>query len=243
MIKIQGSSFKKVEIPELNDCIHYGQVKTYSESQYSRSPSLAKGIKLGHLALTEGSTPAETPSVAPKQEKPKQEKPKQEKPKQEKPKQEKPKQEKPKQSPSENEKLLEKQILELKQQLSDSKEEKPDGALKGMMEEMKSELMGKFSDLSARVEELPAQATETATPSGGTEIALQQISRKLDSMQFSGPGIRQNNDAAKIKEEVYIPDIAVTDMSNHISLQSKDMGSGGQVNESLAALRKLRKSR
>lgn len=200
-------SYKKVELPELNDCIHYGQTKIYSESQYSRSDTLAREIKAGRVLLMERRQEDDASFKAPEQAIVREVR------------------------VPEPPQIVEKVVIP---------EVAPDVSLQSTLAGMTEQI----SLLAKKVEETiqPAAHREPAPKQDTqTAIALQEIARKIDSLQVSGPGVVQNRaQGIDFKEEVYIPDIVVTDMANHINLKGRDIGHGGQVNESLAALKKLK---
>lgn len=247
MIKVQGLSFKKVELPELNDCIHYGQTKVFSESQYRRSPTLSREIENGRVLVVERrdedsanfkapekavveevvrevriEVPAPSPPPPP-------------------PKEVDYKSDEKYESLTDQIALLQKQISSMQVPATESPAP-PDQSIASMMEAM-MERLNSLSEKVERKEELPQPAAQS--PDTGTANALAEISKKLDSLSFSGPGIAskpKDVGGLSIKEEKYIPDISVTDMSNHVNLSAKSIGHGGQVNESLAALRKLKQA-
>lgn len=100
----------------------------------------------------------------------------------------------------------------------------------------------------------PSQAPTSekqADDSAGLSVvikAIEDVGRKLDALSVSGPGVYAQAVLPEVSERaggppsidgMYIPDIRVDDMSNHISLEARSLGQGGKVNSAIAALRGL----
>ena len=81
-----------------------------------------------------------------------------------------------------------------------------------------------------------------ATADNSTAQALTALSRKIDGLSVSGTGVSQQTtmDRATSADDVYVPTIRVDDMANHVQLETRNLGQGGQVNAALAALRNLK---
>ncbi len=69
-----------------------------------------------------------------------------------------------------------------------------------------------------------------------------EVVRKVSSgLTFEGAGVVKKPEAFKMPAgDLYIPSIKVTDMTSNISLDSRVVGTGGKVNESLGKLKALR---
>jgi hypothetical protein len=57
MIRVKGTDFKTVELPDLGDRIFFGQTKSYSENAFSSSRDLAEAIKNNRVAVVSGTEP------------------------------------------------------------------------------------------------------------------------------------------------------------------------------------------
>ena len=237
MIKIIGSSHKKVVLRDLGDVVYYKQQKVFTDSEYKKSNDLKDHIKSGELVIVEQVTdrpPAyngssidfsPAPQIAPKE----------------------------KEDP--NLKVLVDKIQSLERVLKDTpKEPAP------VQNNDNSEVV-KF--LSSRIKELEDKLSEKSNSDINQDLidTIKNIEKRLDSknkenetddifgrietilknMQVSGPGIRQSVVVPERRvEDVYVPTVSVEDANSHIKLNVRTIEKSDSVQDSLRKLKELK---
>ena len=53
MIRVRSEDPERIPLPELSDCIHYKQEKTFSDDEYNKSFSLQRAITKGKILILE----------------------------------------------------------------------------------------------------------------------------------------------------------------------------------------------
>jgi hypothetical protein len=248
MVKVQGSSYRKVDLPELDDCVRYGQIKIFSDSDYESSPSLKKALDNGRLTLLENREGSSVSSKKPTSLNIEVKKPVAvvAPPPEEEVKVSEEKVQPPEES-SEYKDLL-KKIEYLQNQLNTKKEEKTSDTID--LEKTMAVAMEKVVEKMQQNNTTAPSFSGQMGPEGSAVVsAIEKLSEKIEGLSASGPGVvsvaplgskvqRPTNTGTK--EEIYIPDIVVKDVTNNVTLDSKNIGQGGGVNEALNALRKLK---
>lgn len=219
MIKVKGISFRTVEIPDLNDRVYFGQVKTYTKEQLSQSADLNKAAQEGKVAIItdeELGALVPPPKPAPKKD-----------------------QEELKQIVSKIS-SFEKKLEEVSSFKEKGGETQPKEEEKGLSE-LLQKIDRKFEDMQEMVNK---QSTETVK---AIESSATKMEKTLSGLSVAGPGVTspargiRDSENRELREEVYIPgNLAVTDMANHIHLQTTSVGQGDTVRNSLNRLKALR---
>jgi hypothetical protein len=83
--------------------------------------------------------------------------------------------------------------------------------------------------------------SEDSLESLSDKLANEVIRKVSSGLSIEGAGIVKKKEPYKTQTgEVYIPSIQVTDMTSNINLESRVVGTGGKVNQSLGQLKAMR---
>ena len=207
-------SYRQVNLIELRDAVFFGQTKVFSDAQRALCPSIDLNIKSGALAVLE-ETPMGIPVGNPGRQF----------------------------VPMNPPKVIEAAPIAPPAPAMDM------NAMAALViDAVSSKLEGMMSAKSAEKAPEAAPAAAPAAPAEDTATvkALEALSKKLDNLSVSGAGVTETrvmpSHENKRVEDVYIPSIRVDDMANHVQLETRSLGQGGQVNAALAELRGLKKS-
>ena len=217
-IKIKGMAFRPVQLPELRDAVFFGQTKVYDDVQRSTCPSLQSAIKAGLLAVLE-ETPLSIPMVSPialTTPQPLYRAPASAVP-----------------APVPAPEVVQAVTVQT-----------PPSVSAVDMDAMAARVVEAVTaNVVAAMAAQQNKGVATQPPvDNGTAQALTALSRKIDGLSVSGTGVSQQStlDRATSVDDVFVPTICVDDMANHVQLETRNLGQGGQVNSALAALRDLR---
>lgn len=219
MIKVKGTDFRTVDLKDIRDRVYFGQEKVFSQSQLDTSKDLQRAIKDGKVQVLSQESQV-SPNFSIPESRP---------------------------EPVVVEKIVEAPAPPPNQKLED--------------------LMGMVADLAKQVDKLTGEKSKPPVPSLGVEAAiaglakqiaeikesvnksgnisqkLERVEKSISKLTVSGPGVRlmPPSGSSQTEEEVFVPSsFQVTDMSNNVRLESKNLGQGGTVNEALAKLKALK---
>lgn len=216
-IKVRGMTYKPVLLEDLKDAVYFGQVRVYSDEQHSSSAALRAALTNGSLTLVDCNSssrefrPLSVPNLTP-------------------PPHAVPAAPPPPPPPPPAPTMVSPAA--------------PQGeSLRDLVKVVAAEVLDRSRESD------PSDSTVKPDQLAAMTRAVEDIGRKLESLAVSGPGVfaqatlpagSQLSSYGRA-EEVYIPDIRVDDMSNHISLEARSLGQGGKVNSAIAALKGLQK--
>lgn len=90
-------------------------------------------------------------------------------------------------------------------------------------------------------EPLPEPKLEQILSDLSDKLASEVVKKVSSGLSFEGTGVIKKQEAFKMPTgDIYIPSIKVTDMTSNLALDSRVVGTGGKVNESLGKLKALR---
>jgi ElaB/YqjD/DUF883 family membrane-anchored ribosome-binding protein len=224
MIKVKGIDYKTVDLPDLGDRIFFGQTKLFTVEQVAASADLNNALKNGKVVLLSESS--KVPLYSPKVITPKEVTP-----------------------VPVVESTTDKDVEELKGKLQEMSAKLEAVELKAtavapVAEEVPnqtSELLGKLNDAMAIIQQsLTAQKDETVK---AVQESAARMEKTVSGLSIAGPGVGRvtQRDNSTSTDEIYIPStLSVTDMTNHITLETKNVGQGDNVRNSLNKLRSLK---
>lgn len=215
-VKVRGMTYKPVVLEDLKDAVYFGQVRVFSDAQLSGSSALKAAIANGSLTTMDMSTSSREfrPLSVPN--------------------------------------LTPTAVTPGLTQAAPAAQAEPTLMPKSKAPDeapasptQKSEAPPEPLGSTCQQEQALLQADQLAA----VVKAVESVGRKLDAMVVTGPGVfaqaslPMESTRAQVgrAEDIYIPDIRVDDMSNHISLESRNLGQGGKVNSAIAALKGLQK--
>ena len=218
MLRLKSSSYRPLHFPELKDTIFFGQEKQYTDAQCAKCPQITEEVRKGNLVVleqTRESLAPAAPYIPAPVTVPEALMPSAPA-----------EADQPQQPPEWYGKMMEDvRAMVTAQQ---PQQQAQDASVAPMLQQLlqKMDTMGQNSD--------PVLAEK-----------LGEISRKIEGISVSGPGIIEGQavTTARSVMEVYVPSaIRVDDLSNNVNLQTKNLGQGSSVNDALAALKNLKKS-
>jgi hypothetical protein len=221
MIKIKSLDFRTIEIPDLGDRIFFGQTKLFTEQQVASSKDLKAAVDKGRVSIlsdldgypTYKEPPA--PIVPPIPVKVVEQQPP------------------PPQVDLELSQLRDKlsEVTEKLERATTTPEPPPQN-------DVLERLVTTVGDMQKA---LAAQSTDTVK---AVQESTTRLEKSLSGISASGPGVSRvitHTDRGP-KEEVFIPSLlSVTDMTNNIQLQTKVVGQGDAVRNSVNKLKDLKK--
>jgi hypothetical protein len=218
MLKVRGSSYRPLFLPELGDTVFLGQVKTFTEEKLAQSPTLQDAVNTGKVVVldrtgTLTTTPPPLPRIVPVT------------------------------VAAALQVFADPPRVGSQVAPVDSCENnapKPPSASDLLL----ASLVDKVTLLAKTLEDKHAQE---AVGVSSNELAdkLADIATRIDGMRVSGPGVQENHVLSNgaSKDSIFVPSaIKVDDLTNNISLSTRSLGQGGSVNEAVAALRRARES-
>lgn len=223
MIKVKGASYRTVILEDIQDRVYFGQEKVFSDHQYSSSPLLKRSIEKGDLILLENKPDYDPHYKAP-----------------------------PITTPAKEEKneemgelvssvmKLSDEVASIKSKIGGNSEPTPqveDETQKGIykfMEQMAIQIAGLQDKMDDRV-------------NSEVRDQLNRVEEVVSKIRIDGPGIRYSEPkviGSDSDEEPFIPSsgFKVDDMANNISLETKSIGQGSSINNSLAKLKALKQN-
>ncbi len=220
MIKIRGSDPETVSLPDLNDRVYYGQEKTFSEAQYSRSQDLKRELQKGRLTLIErreeNSAEFKVPDSIdiPKQVEVIREV------------------SVVKESSTDSLDLLLKKITALEEQLKAKESVKPD---------ISQDLLNQILLAIKSAPSLVAPDNQI----GDIKDHLEKLSSKIEFLSSGVAPIVKNKEITeeainKRMEEIYVPNIMVHDSQNNVNLEVRVVSQSDNMSDTLGKLKKLK---
>lgn len=225
-VKVRGMTYRPVLLEDLKDAVYFGQMRVFSDQQAAGSNDLRSAIANGSLSVVDSMAvsrefrPMTCPNLTPPTSATIPEAPSQ------------------RQAAS----AITKAALRSDPETIDAPPEKEPSAVAPTAKAEPTPIPTQTSTADKQVEDHAGLSVVIK--------AIEDVGRKLDAMSVSGPGVYAQAVLPVASERaggppsidgMYIPDIRVDDMSNHISLEARSLGQGGKVNSAIAALRGLRK--
>lgn len=221
MILVIGNDPNKVEVNDLGDVVYYKQQKIYSNSQYARSNDLKRAEKAGRITVLQkygdidGELDLPPTSTAPRRQA---------------------------QDVSKLDLVLER-MASLETTLRDAPRA---GSEQGVVDA----LMDRIGRLEERISQLSGSEA-----SDGLQEALRELAQKVESttkdtaildrlesiLDQAGGSKPSGSDAPTRPEEVYVPAVSVEDANTHIKLDVRTVQGGSDIDDSLKALKDLKK--
>ena len=212
MVKVRGASYRPLFLPEINDTVFFGQIKTYQTSHMDKSPTLREALASGKLIILESTdtvpvpvpqttAPVDQPTLSAASVSPE------------------PGQAQTDKMPARAEALLASLV------------ERVEGLSKDLAQsrDRDSLLPGISPDISEKLEAIASKLEGIRVSGPG----VQEPMVSTMSTRASGQGG---------SDEMFIPStIRVDDLTNNITLEPRSLGQGGSVNEAAAALKKAMK--
>jgi hypothetical protein len=218
MIKVIGIDYRTVALPDLSDRVYYGQFKTFTKNQVISSDSLKIAISQKRLSIEESSEEIlqilKQPIAKPYKE--------------------------PivvSEKPKETEVVSTEKSIPVKEETTPVEivlPSKDQGTIN-----LLNELVTKVTNLEASVSN---QGTKTVN---AVQESISRVEKTVSGLSISGQGVTPVNASSHppkgYKEEVFVPSsINVTDVTNNLRLETKQIGQGDSVRNSLSKLRALK---
>lgn len=228
MIKVKGTDFKTVIVPDLHDRVYFGQERIYSDHQYASSKDLKKYIELGKLFVLEH-VPENSPSfVAPPQATvlP---------------------------APAADDRLA--IVLDLVNTLKDKMEgletrasivEQQPVSIPEVTGILSTDnVLAAVNALQQKMESIEKGMQTAPNMTQVIQDSFKEIATQVKGLVASGPGVTSQRSVSGSSStlEVFIPSskIVVEDMASHVNLETKSLGQGNAMTQALSKLSQLNK--
>lgn len=226
MVKIKGTDFKTVELPDLKDRVYFGQEKVFSGKQYAMSNDLSDAIKSGKLLVLEHIEEGDPHFIAPPKSIIKEivaEPAKEVTP------------DPGLASVMESIKILNEQIAGISKKLN-SKSTPTE-----MASSQESELRGAVKGLFNKMEDIQKSLDNKETLDVAAQLS--RVEDAVKGLKVTGNNIRSVEPNIIDEGEAYVPSsFNVSDMANNLSLKTKKLSGGGSMNDALNKLKNLKKN-
>jgi hypothetical protein len=222
MIKVKGTSYRTIDIPELGDRVYFGQEKIFSDAQYASAPSLKKSIETGNLFLIEHSPEVSSGFIAPVM------------------------QVVPVTTPVPAIVIVDPPkdqsfdaIIQVVSDLKDHIVSLTDKV--NTAEASKSTTSDQvLQDLTAKMASIEDKLTSSPDLSKTIKDSFSTLQKQVNGLVASGPNLTQRILDNSPQGEIYVPSsIKVDDMANNVKLETKNLGQGNAMNQALANLKAL----
>jgi len=210
MIRVKGTDFKTVELPDLGDRIFFGQTKSYSENAFSSSVDLAEAIQKNRVAVVSGSEPPPSLYLSKKKE------------------------------VTEVARIVEPPKVEEAPPPPPPPPPPPARQEMGPVPEVSSAVLDKITDVLGEIQNtLKTQKEDTtkAIQENTTRVEKAMAGLTISGVNVSSP-VQPTH--TRVEEVFVPSTLTVTDMTNHVNLKTREIGQGDSVRNSLNKLKQLK---